>query len=139
MDKLDDALTYYNKALELAKEIGGKTAPLLSIIAEIYFKKGDLDKALDYYDAAFTAGEKEGASKEFMAEIINDMSIIYAEVGFYKEAITLLKDLILFGNLSENDHIVYVAEINLGTVYGAMGNKEAARGSKRYLSWGLIM
>jgi tetratricopeptide (TPR) repeat protein len=132
--KLDDALTYYNKALGLTKEIGGKAAPLLRTIAEIYFKKKDLDKALDYYDAAFTAGEEEGVNEEFMAEIINDMSIIYAELGFYKEAITLLKDLILFGNLSENDHIVYVAEINLGAVYGAMGNKEAA---KRYLSMGL--
>ena len=134
MDRLDDALSYFNKALTLAKYIDSNVAYILSKIAYIYFKKGDLEKSAEYYNDAIESGEKENISEQLMLEIANNFSVVLAELGYYKEAVMLLKDLLDFGIVSGNLHLVCLTEINLGAVYSKTGNKNAA---KRYLTSGL--
>jgi tetratricopeptide (TPR) repeat protein len=131
---LDDALSYFNKALTLAKYINSNMTYVLSKIAYIYFKKGDLEKSAEYYNDTIEAGEKENVSKHLMSEIANNFSVVLAELGYYTEAIMLLKDLLNFGTISGNLYLVCLTEINLGAVYSKMGNKNAA---KRYLTSGL--
>jgi tetratricopeptide (TPR) repeat protein len=48
----DDALLYYSRSLSLARGLGDRRgqATVLSNIAGIYYKKGELDKALGYFE-----------------------------------------------------------------------------------------
>jgi tetratricopeptide (TPR) repeat protein len=134
LGRLDDALSYFNKALTLAKYIDSNVTYILSKIAYIYFEKGDLEKSAEYYNDAIESGEKENVSEQLMLEIANNFSVVLAELGYYKEAVMLLKDLLNFGTVSDNLSLVCLTEMNLGAIYSKMGNKNAA---KRYLVSGL--
>ncbi|MBX0313091.1 MAG: tetratricopeptide repeat protein [Sulfurihydrogenibium sp.] len=129
-DRLDDALMYFNRALTLAEYVNKGVAYILSRIADVYFRKGEFEESLKYYDEAFKAGEAENADEEFMVGVINNLSVVLTKLGYYKDAIELLKDLLTLGTVSDNLFLTCISEINLGTVYLATGNKNAA---KRYL------
>lgn len=132
--KLDDALAYFNEALNLATLSNKKTTYALSKIAYIYFKKKDLEKSAEYYDKAIEAGIREDASENLMLEIGNNFCVVAIELGLYKEAVALLKDLLAIGTISGNLRFICQIEINLGGAYFRMGNKDAAR---RYFTMGL--
>jgi tetratricopeptide (TPR) repeat protein len=134
INKLDDALAYFDKALTLAKSINSDITYVLSKIAYIYYKKGNLEKSIDYYNKALEAGEKEDADEKIMLEVANNFGVITAELGLYKEAITLFKDLRNLGIAKNNFAFICMSEINLGIIYFIMGNKNVA---KKYLTLGL--
>jgi tetratricopeptide (TPR) repeat protein len=132
--KLDDALIYFNKALTLAILSNKGTTYALSKIAYIYFRKGDLEKSAEYYNKAMESGMKENASENLMLEIGNNFCVVLVELGQYKEAIALLKDLLAIGTISGDLRFICQTEINLGGAYFRMGNKDVA---KRYFTMGL--
>lgn len=134
MNKIDDALTHFNKALTLAKHTNSNVAYILSKIADAYFRKGDIKKSVEYYDKAFKAGKEEDASIEFIAGVINNQSVALTKLGYYEKAIKLLEDLLTLGSANNNLTIVCLSEINLGSAYFMMGNKDMA---KKYLILGL--
>ncbi|RMH06669.1 MAG: hypothetical protein D6699_02120 [Aquificota bacterium] len=51
-DDLDNALLYHSKSLSLAKKLGDKEAEAIQLnnIAYVFVKKGELNKALRYYE-----------------------------------------------------------------------------------------
>jgi tetratricopeptide (TPR) repeat protein len=134
MNKLDDALIYFNKALTSAKNTNNSISYILTRIADTYFRKEDLKKSVEYYDKAFKSGKEEDASIEFIAGVINNQSVALTKLGYYKEAIKLLEHLLTLGSANNNPVIVCLSEINLGSAYFMMGNNNMA---KKYLISGL--
>lgn len=124
-NRLDDALTYLNKALTLAENTNSNTAIILGIIANVHSKKGEIEKAIEYYDKAFKSGEKENADPEFMAGVINNLSAALIELGYYKEAINLLKR--IYKKTNKNIYLTCLSEMNLGSAYLMIGNKKFAK------------
>jgi tetratricopeptide (TPR) repeat protein len=138
MNKINDALVYLNKSIDLTKQIDKDTAYTLSKIANIYYRKGDLKKSAEYYKEAFEIG-KEYASKEFIINTINNLSVILFELGhyepgYYEDAIEIFEDLLSYGSINNDPFIICLSEINLGSTYLMIGNKIAA---KRYFALGL--
>jgi tetratricopeptide (TPR) repeat protein len=138
MGKTNDALTYLNKSIDSTKQIDTDTVYTLSKIANIYYKKRDLKKSAEYYKEAFEIG-KEYASKEFIINTINNLSVIlfelgYYEPGYYEDAIEIFEDLLSYGSINNDPFIICLSEINLGSAYLMVGNKTAA---KRYFTLGL--
>jgi tetratricopeptide (TPR) repeat protein len=79
MGYLDDALLYYSRSLSLARDLGNRVveAAVLNNIAGIYYRTGELDKALDYYEESLKlqTDEKEKATT------YNNIAIIYSSKG----------------------------------------------------------
>ncbi|HBT98459.1 MAG TPA: tetratricopeptide repeat protein [Sulfurihydrogenibium sp.] len=85
MNNLDDALTYYNKSLSLAKELGDTDIQAIALkgIASIYHQKGELDKALGHCQE-YLSLEKNEKGKPI---VYNNIGSIYYEKGNYQKAI----------------------------------------------------
>jgi tetratricopeptide (TPR) repeat protein len=82
MGYLDDALLYYSRSLSLARDLGDKSmqASVLNNIAVIYDDKGELDKALGYYEESLRlkTDEKEKATT------YNNIAVIYVKKATIK-------------------------------------------------------
>jgi tetratricopeptide (TPR) repeat protein len=128
MGKLDDALSHLNKALELTEYPNEDKTYILDRIANIYFKKGELEKSFEYYNKALEeeTRKKEDMNKKLITEIINNQGVILAKLGRYKEAIKLFEGLITLGITDNDPHLVCLTEINLGSAYSAIGDKNMA-------------
>ncbi|MBX0312300.1 MAG: tetratricopeptide repeat protein, partial [Sulfurihydrogenibium sp.] len=90
-EKYDDALLYYNKSLNLAKELNNTDiqAAVLKSIADIYNNKGELDKALSYYEKYLSLEKNEEKRKdtyEKIATIYTSMGELYKNKGDKKTA-----------------------------------------------------
>jgi tetratricopeptide (TPR) repeat protein len=112
----DDALLYYSKSLNLAKDLGNTDdmqAAILNNIAGIYKDKGELDKALSYYDESLnlTTNEKD---KTF---IYNNIALIYGEKGDYQKAIEYLQKAIEIDEKYGDYHKASMHKLNLGAIY----------------------
>jgi tetratricopeptide (TPR) repeat protein len=129
-DNLDDALIYFNKSLDLAKQANENIAHVLVEIADIYFNKEDLKKTLEYYNEAFEAGKKENADAKLMTEVIHNIGIISAKLGRYEDAIELFSTYI-----NSNDPTTKcLSQIGLGLVYFMINEIDE---SEKYLKIGL--
>lgn len=86
--ELDNALDYYEKALELAEELGRKEwiATDLGRIGIVYGIKGELDKALEYFKEALKLNEELG-SKEGMASQLGNIGNVYVIKGELEKAL----------------------------------------------------
>jgi tetratricopeptide (TPR) repeat protein len=115
MDNLDDALTYYNKSLSLAKDLGNTDIQAIALkgIASIYDQKGELDKALGYYQE-YLSLEK---NKEEKALIYNNIAIIYDRKGDYQKAIEYFKKAIEVAEKYKDYFSVSFYKLNLGETY----------------------
>jgi tetratricopeptide (TPR) repeat protein len=130
--RLNDSLLYYNKALNLAKDLGDKTMQIFIIdeIAEIYEDKGDLDKALSYYMKPLNLeiDEKE------KAYVYNNAANIYAKKGDYQKAIEYHQKAIEIDEKYDEDTGTAIHKLDFGETYRKMKNYENA---EKYLSEGL--
>jgi len=75
MGKLDEAIVYYEKSLNLARDLKDsfKQFFILRDVADAYARKGDLDKALSYYSEALNSAPFE----IYKAHISNNIADIY--------------------------------------------------------------
>jgi Tfp pilus assembly protein PilF len=131
MGYLDDALLYYSRSLSLAKDLGNTDdqATLLNNIAGIYDKKGELDKALSYYEESLSLKtEKE------KAPIYNNIALIYIKKGDYQKAVEYFQKAIEICEKYGKYHEVSRGKLNLGDTYRKMKNYENA---EKYLFEGL--
>jgi len=87
-DMYDKALEYYEKELQLARDIGDKLleAEALYLSAAMYGTKGDLDKELDYELKSLNI-YTELKRKKSIALILGNISNNYADRKDYKKAI----------------------------------------------------
>jgi tetratricopeptide (TPR) repeat protein len=85
MGKLDEAIVYYEKSLNLARDLKDSTEQffILTYVADVYARKGDLDKALSYYSEALNLA----TFKIDMANICNSIADIYDKKGDRQKSI----------------------------------------------------
>jgi len=132
MGNLDDALVYLSRSLSLVRDLGdrGEQARALNNIAGIYIDKGELDKALNYYEEALRlqTDEKEKATT------YNNIATIYYQKGNYQKAVEYFKKAIEIGERYGDYHRVSMRKLNLGETYRRMKDYEKA---EKYLLEGL--
>jgi tetratricopeptide (TPR) repeat protein len=132
--KLDEALTYLNKALSLTKHPNKNMAQVLGKIGDIYYIKRDLLKSAEYYGKALDVGKKQNLNAEFMARMTNNLSVILFNLGRYEDALKLFESLLSYGFANNDLFTICLSEINLGSTYFMMGNKDMA---KEYFTSGI--
>ena len=93
--RYDDAISYYNKVLNLAKDLGDTEmqANALESIAHIYFlSKPNLDKALNYYEKAVELTKNEDR-KEFIFKQIAYINYVKGDhqqaIDYYKKSLEI--------------------------------------------------
>jgi tetratricopeptide (TPR) repeat protein len=134
MNRIDDALIYYNKSLSLAKDLGNTDiqASVLNDIASILLHKGELDKALSYYNEYLNlTKDKEDEDK---AIVYSEISIIYYAKGEYQKAIQYIQKAIEIAEKYKNYHSVSFYKIHLGSYYRRIKDYKNA---EKYLLEGL--
>ena len=132
MNRLDDALLYFNKSLSLTKDLGNTAmqADLLNIIAGIYNYKGEIDKALSYFEESLSLKTNE---KDKVA-IYNNIALIYSKKGDYQKAVEYFQKAIEINEKYGDYHQASQSKLSLGVIYREMKDYENA---EKYLSEGL--
>jgi pentatricopeptide repeat protein len=132
MGYLDDALLYCSRSLSLAKDLGNTDlqAFILHNIARIYDGKGELNKALSYYEEALNLERNEKAK----APTYNDIANVYCEKGDYQKAVEYYQKAIEISEKYGLYHEVSRWKLNLGDTYREMKDYEKA---EKYLFEGL--
>ncbi len=112
---LDDALFYYSRALNLAKDLEMKKyeALLLHNIAEIYYRKGDYDKALRYYEESLNLEEDE---KE-KAVAYNNIALVHCAQGDYEKALEYFFNALDIGERYGDYHRTATTMLNIGDTF----------------------
>ncbi|MFZ8862714.1 MAG: tetratricopeptide repeat protein [Thermocrinis sp.] len=132
MGYLDDALFYFSRSLSMARDLGNRIiqASALNNIAMIYDKKGELDKALGFYEESLRSqiGEKEKAAT------YNNIAVIYDKKGDYQKAVEYFQKAVEISERYGYYHGASMRKINLGNTYRKMKDYEKA---EKYLSEGL--
>jgi len=132
MGYLDDALVQYILSLILAIDLGNKSmqASVLNNIAGILIYKGELDKALGYYEESLRlkTDEKEKATT------YNNIALIYDKKGDYQKAVEYFQKAIEIGERYGDYHGASQWRLNLGNTYRKMKDYEKA---EKYISEGL--
>jgi len=132
MGYLDDALVYYVASLILAKDLGNTDmqATLLNNIANVFYSKGELDKALSYFEESLSLKTNE----KDKAVTYNNISTIYYYKGDYRRSVEYSQKAIEIGEKYGDYHGVSKHKLNLGDTYRKMKDYENA---EKYLSEGL--
>ncbi|MBX0311199.1 MAG: tetratricopeptide repeat protein [Sulfurihydrogenibium sp.] len=128
----NDALLYYSRSLSLAKGLGNTDMQgfILNNIAGIHKDKGELDKALSYYEESLslTTSEKD------KAVIYGNIANIYYEKDDYQKAVKYLQKAIEIAEKYGDYHGTSMYKLNLGATYRKIKDYENA---EKYLSEGL--
>jgi len=129
---LDDALLYYSRSLNLAKDLGDTAmqAALLNNIALMYSKKGESDKALSYYEESLSLGIDEKSK----ATVYNNIALIYSERGDYQKAAEYHQKAIEIAERYGDYHGASMYKLSFGKTY--IETKDY-KNAERYLSEGL--
>ena len=132
MGYLDDALLYFSRSLILARDLGNRSmqASVLNNIAVIYDDKGELDKALGYYEESLRLKTDEKAK----ATTYNNIATIYDKKGNYQKAVEYFQKAIEIGERYGDYHQVSQRKLNLGNTYRKMKDYEKA---EKYILEGL--
>jgi len=132
MGDSDNALMYYNKSLNLAKDLGSRDmqALLLNNIGLIYFGRGELNKALSSFEDALRLEINEIAK----AQTYNNIATIYRTKGDYRRAVEYLQRAIELSERYGKYREASYTKINLGDTYREMKDYEKA---EKYLLEGL--
>ena len=126
-NKPDSALIYYNKALDLSKEIKSQTliAKCSRYIGIIYYYQGFYTKAIDYHIKSLNAfkiiGDKKGISGSY-----NNIGLVYENQGIYTKAISYyLKSLKISEEIGDKK-VIFSAYNNIGGVHYTQGAYDKA-------------
>jgi tetratricopeptide (TPR) repeat protein len=132
MDNLDDAILYFMKSLISAKELNNidMQASILNNIANVYYSKGELDKALSYLEESLSLQTNEKEKAVTYSNIAN----IYSGKGNYQKAIQYFRKAIEIDEKYGDYRNVSIYKLNLGNTYREMKDYENA---EKYLSEGL--
>ena len=121
--KLLEALEDYNKALEIAEQLGdlsGK-ATHLNKIGNIYYMRGDYDKALKKCDEALKIDEQLG-DLSGKANRLNTIATIHYTQGNYPEAMKRYQEALIIVEQLRNLASKSTLLNNIGNIYRAQGN-----------------
>lgn len=114
MGRLNEALKYWEEALEIAIQMNNKMAQqaILNNISQVYQSKRDYDKALEYLTKAQNLDPtiSNGA-------ISNNISLIHTERGDYKSALEELEKSINLDAETIDDTALTTRYMNIGSIY----------------------
>jgi tetratricopeptide (TPR) repeat protein len=124
MGKLDEAIVYYNKNLNLARDLKDSLTQdsTLRNIADVYARKGDLDKALSYYNEALNL-KAPGSNK---ADIYNSIADIYDKKGDHQKSIEYRQKAIRYLQQIMGGEYDVFALIEIGNTYKKMKDYKTA-------------
>jgi tetratricopeptide (TPR) repeat protein len=122
----DNALKYYNQALDNQTEKIEKFVRISNKIGNIYYKKGDYNQALIHYQN--TLNKSETSPPDLISSVLMSMAIIYHRQNKYDLARDLYKRVIsIRKKLSSNDNLDLAWTYNnLGCLYTDMGDMKRA-------------
>ncbi|MBX0311552.1 MAG: tetratricopeptide repeat protein [Sulfurihydrogenibium sp.] len=131
-DRLDDALSYFNKALALASvsNITGVQAGILHNVAKVYLYKGDIDKALLYFKMSLSLQTDEKEKVPTYENII----IAYKEKGDYQKVDEYLQKIIEIYEKYGDSHDVAKHKLDSGDIYRGIKDYENA---EKYIAEGI--
>jgi len=126
-NKPDSALIYYNRALDLSKEIKSQTliAKCSRYIGIIYYYQGFYTKAIAYHIKSLNAfkiiGDKKGISGSY-----NNIGLVYEYQGAYDKALSYyLKSLKISEEIGDIN-VIFSAYNNIGGLYSMQGAYDKA-------------
>ncbi|XP_046853920.1 uncharacterized protein LOC124447062 [Xenia sp. Carnegie-2017] len=127
---LDKALTYHEKAVELARRIfstkeKGRLAEFLLNLAVVYNRVKEFDKARQMYEETLELVKKAyGPRHQRVAKVLNTLSTSYYALGKYPESINVLLEALSIHEEIHGDYHPHVAETLyfLGFTYRSNGD-----------------
>lgn len=132
----DDALNYYNDALEIAKKLGNnvKKCRILNAIGVVQEKKGNYDEAMIKYEESYSISLKFNILI-CKASALNNMALIHKHWGNTRKAITLFEKALEL-NSKTDDYIARVIILNnIGEAKNILGtHNESLRYHKNALN-----
>ncbi len=125
--KVDSALSYYQEALVIARDLEQLNAQgtIINNIAAIYKDKGLIEKALEMYDQSITL-KKESGDKHGLASTYNNIGLIYQNQGQIDEALSYYNQSLRIDDSLGNIQGISTSYLNLATVYQDQGEYEVA-------------
>ncbi|OQW91267.1 MAG: hypothetical protein BWK78_05110 [Thiotrichaceae bacterium IS1] len=124
----DDAITCYEQALKLAREIGNSELKMLCLnnLAIVYQAVGQLNEAVWCYRKALQqARSMEQKTKEELSCLVN-LATVYEELGEIDEAFQYAKDALTIVNNIKDFEGIANGCCNLGNLYVAVGKYDEA-------------
>lgn len=123
-----DAITFYNQALEIFKELGRLTemANILEKLGDIYQLRQKFDQALKAYKACLDICEnfEDEVSTAIIAEKI---VFAYKEQGQYEKMLPYLYRILEIAEKYKDPHRAGRALVGIGDVYANLGQLEKAK------------
>jgi tetratricopeptide (TPR) repeat protein len=131
IDQFDDAIFYYKRAYNLAKELNQleENTHILNNLADAHIKKGEVEKAKEYLEIALEIEKKE----ENLANIYSSVGVIYSGLGNHQKAIEYLEKAMEINKKYDNKKAIITNKINIGSVYTEAGEYEKA---EKYITEG---
>ncbi|MCA9655882.1 MAG: tetratricopeptide repeat protein [Myxococcales bacterium] len=130
--RYDEGLTWFEQAsalLDRIDEQGGTRASLLNNVGNVWHRKGDNDKALDYYQQALALREAL-VGRESPVVAIERINLGNAQLalGRYEEALVSYEDAkgVLERTLGKEHPQIAMAVASIGIVYNQTGRYEEA-------------
>jgi tetratricopeptide (TPR) repeat protein len=131
--KYTEALSYYEKALEIKQKILPANHPRLAScynnIGLAYDNMGEYSKALSYFEKTLEIKQKNlPANHPDLATSYNDIGLLYSKMGEYSKALSYYeKDLEISGKTLPANHPDLAASYNnIGLVHSKMGEYSKA-------------
>ena len=129
MGHFDKSLECDMEALELFQRLGGLEKDVSSVLNSIgsgYWRKGDFDKALEYYAKALAINERLGLERKMAAQYTN-MGNIYGDRGDYVKCIESYNKALKFFQNTADVRAMAIISNNLGICYADTGEMEKAQ------------
>ena len=132
MGYLDDAIPYFRKSINLAKDLGNTDVQfkILNYIGMSYKNNGELDKALSYFEESLSLKTNE----KYKPLPYFNIAIIYDKKGDYQKAVEYLQKAIEIDEKYEDYRGASIQKLFLGDTYRKMKDYKNA---EKYLSEGL--
>ncbi len=125
LSQLDSALFYYQKALICKQKTNSYNAPTISNIGIVHFKRGDYEKAIDFYKQAISIRRQKGKVRG-LAISYNNLAKVSIVTNRLKEASVLLDSVAWLLSREEYPSIRQEYLLNKGKLHFALG--ELVRG-----------
>jgi tetratricopeptide (TPR) repeat protein len=124
IQKIDDAIFYYKRALNLAKELNQieENTNILNNLAIAHIEKGEVEKAIEYYQTAVRLERNE----KNLSEIYGNIGILYGGIGKYKKAIKYIEKTMKISEKYKNERSIMASKINLGSIFIEIGKYDKA-------------
>ena len=133
MARLDQAMTYYERAMRLAEseEVGEKSLAIkcYSHIGQLYFDKGEYDSALQHFQHALSLTDSVyGDHHPEIALCYNNIGSVNSVLGNYAAAEEYYQNSLDFLKSNDGENHAEVADVydNLGSLHSKQGDYERA-------------